>query len=541
MAKKITDPDFNLGVALPEGVVNDYDLFYKPQKAPENEAVKSLITSLSNIVPTLANYDVGQEFKQKQKVEAQAVEDFNTNKMAFAQLVKNKKIPPGANPHYFNKMMELDLATKARDFEKKFNLYYAENGLKDKLSKDAFKDAYETQLKDFYNVNGLDKYDPLALNKAFFSATSKFRDDKEKTHEASRLTGIENQTQQLAIKNYAGGFIDLQSKNAPIEDVHKFIKGETDGYIEVTENPRMANELFLSGLQNYVDAVNSPEGFEYAKKIVDSLSTLKLGTGDFAGSNRAKFIQKKMQNSLLAKELQFLDQQTNYNKVKKDLDEQSLEDDYFAYKQNNRDFSITSLINTPDGVGEFAGNKYTQRQKDFLIKFHNGQQTALKLDTSTPDAIIELSDLQRENPYAVRGRALDLLNEGKLTITDYTKFSNSAGKYDVLENNVYFRKSRTFNNLRKFFDDPALARFPQLKTEIPLLRNDFENDVIEYWDSIKDQDISPREKQKKLDGEIKILLGEALQNSRIFSQSSTLLREITSRYGIPIVNTGGGS
>ena len=34
------------------------------------------------------------------------------------------------------------------------------------------------------------------------------------------------------------------------------------------------------------------------------------------------------------------------------------------------------------------------------------------------------------------------------------------------------------------------------------------------------------EKQKKLDGEIKILLGEALQNSRIFSQSSTLLREI---------------
>ena len=30
---------------------------------------------------------------------------------------------------------------------------------------------------------------------------------------ASRLTGIEENTKQLAIKNYAGGFIDLQSKN----------------------------------------------------------------------------------------------------------------------------------------------------------------------------------------------------------------------------------------------------------------------------------------------------------------------------------------
>ena len=61
---------------------------------------------------------------------------------------------------------------------------------------------------------------------------------------------------------------------------------------------------------------------------------------------------------------------------------------------------------------------------------------------------------------------------------------------------------------------------------------------VEYYNEIKDLNISNREKQKKLDGEIKILLGEALQNSRIFSQSSTLLREITTRYGITLVNRG---
>ena len=67
MAKKITDPDFNLGVALPEGVVNDYDLFFKPKAAPENVAVKSLINSLSNIVPSLATYDVGRSLNKNKK------------------------------------------------------------------------------------------------------------------------------------------------------------------------------------------------------------------------------------------------------------------------------------------------------------------------------------------------------------------------------------------------------------------------------------------------------------------------------------------
>ena len=58
-------------------------------------------------------------------------------------------------------------------------------------------------------------------------------------------------------------------------------------------------------------------------------------------------------------------------------------------------------------------------------------------------------------------------------------------------------KVEHFNNLRKFFDDPSLARFPQLKTEIPLLRNDFENDVVEYWESIKDENISNRRKTEE--------------------------------------------
>ena len=64
-------------------------------------------------------------------------------------------------------MMELDLASKARDFQKKFDTYYVDNDLKNQLNPD-FKEQYEAELKDFYNKNNLDGYDPLALNKAFF-------------------------------------------------------------------------------------------------------------------------------------------------------------------------------------------------------------------------------------------------------------------------------------------------------------------------------------------------------------------------------------
>ena len=67
--------------------------------------MQNLISSLSNIVPTLATYDVIEEVQNKKINESKAVEDYNLNKNAFSNLVQNKKIPAGANPHYFNKMM----------------------------------------------------------------------------------------------------------------------------------------------------------------------------------------------------------------------------------------------------------------------------------------------------------------------------------------------------------------------------------------------------------------------------------------------------
>ena len=528
--KKINDPQFSLGYALPEGVVNDFDIFYKPQTAPRNKEVASLINSLSNIVPTLATYDAIEEVQNKQKDEARAVEDFNVNKEAFATLVKNKKMPPGGNPHYFNKMMELDLATKARDFQQKFDTYYANNDLSNKLNPEAFKEAYKEELKIFYEENGLDKYDPLALNKAFFSTTSNYRDKKETKHNGKRLENIEEQTQQLSIKNYAGGFIEAQYNNLSIEEVHNFIKQETDEYIGVTKNPRMANELFISGLTNYIGAVNTLEGFDYATKLVDSLSDLKLGTGDFAGSNRANFVQKKLQNELIAKELAFYDKQNNLYKVKRERTNQKLDDVFFKNRENE-EFNIVDLV---EAIDENGNDVYNGKEKAYLINLNKGLLEGQRITSSTPNAIIELDRLKRENPYQVRDRALQFLQNGELTTTDYEKFSNSAGNYNVLENNEFFRQSVEYQTLKSFFRNDELAQsLPGMSVELPLIALNFERSIISYWNTIKDLDISPDEKQLRLNDEILLRVGSTLSKSLYF-RDSKILRDIARNYRITI-------
>ena len=536
MAKKIKDPQFSLGYALPEGVVNDFDIFYKPQTAPKNREVASLISSLSNIVPTLATYDVIEQAELKGKNEAQAVEDYNINKEAFASLVESKKMPAGANPHYFNKMMELDLATKARDFQRKFDDYYV-NNMSDMTDQDTFKGVYQDELKTFYKENNLDKYDPLALNKAFFSTTSKYRDDKEFTHNANRLAKIEEQTKDLEVRDYAGSFIDFQYKDASIDDVHAFIKSKTNDYISLTKNKNEANELFLTGLKTYVGAVNTPEGFEYARKLVASLDNLNLGTGSFSGSNRVLYYQKTMENELAEKELSNLQREDKLFTVRKERDEQQLTNDYFNFRENP-EFEFGDLLGTLDGNGELANNKYNARQKNYLTELHNATEEGRRVKNSSPSALVELIDLQENNPYLIRQRALQLMEASELTIADFERFNNSAGNYDVLENNVFFRKSRVFNNLRNFFDDPRLAQFPDLKVEVPLLKMDFENDVVQYWNSIKDENITPQEKQIKLNGEIKLLIGRALQESRIFGENEDLLNDLSTRYKIYIPKSG---
>ena len=249
MAKAPRDPSPYLSRVSgvdPEIVSQDYNLFYKPDVKPMNKAVNSLIMSLSNIVPTLANYQITEDIKTKKTDEAKAVEDFETGKKSFNQLINDGKIPEGASPYYYNKMMELDLQSKARLFKKKFDTYYSENDLSGSLNINAFSEAYEEQLKAFYKEQGLDSYDPLALNNAFFNTTSKFRNERYQHHSAKIMEKIKKLTEQSFTNNISGLIIDGQDDAKTANEVLIDIKGLTDGLISVGTNKKRANGVRVS-------------------------------------------------------------------------------------------------------------------------------------------------------------------------------------------------------------------------------------------------------------------------------------------------------
>ena len=140
MAIKDPNPEFN---QMPEMTIEtvDYNMFYKPDAKPVSSGLKELSKSLAGLVPSLTNYAITEEIKQSEREKNKAIADYNSNKNAFKQLVKSGKIPEGANPHYFNKMMELDLTNKARQFKNEFDLFASENKLEENLTPDAWNEA----------------------------------------------------------------------------------------------------------------------------------------------------------------------------------------------------------------------------------------------------------------------------------------------------------------------------------------------------------------------------------------------------------------
>ena len=122
MARKAQDPnpEFN---QMPEMTIEtvDYNMFYKPDRQQTSPGLKQLSKSLESYSTCTNFYSVTEDIKLSEKEKSKAINDYNANKKAFAKLVKNGQIPEGANPHYFNKMMELDLNQKAREFKNEFD------------------------------------------------------------------------------------------------------------------------------------------------------------------------------------------------------------------------------------------------------------------------------------------------------------------------------------------------------------------------------------------------------------------------------------
>ncbi len=538
MASK--DPNFEFST-MPERVVDsvDYNLFYKPDRQNVSQGLVQLSKSLQSLVPSLTNYAITEDIKDKEKEEARAMEDFFKNKKAFAQLVKNGEIPEGANPYYFNKMMSLDLTQKARKFKAEFQDYEINNTLSQSLDGDAWNEAYETQIKAFYEKEGLDRYDPVALSNSFFNVTSSFRDEREQQHNAARMSFIKKQTEDGQIKNYQGMFIEAQSDGLDTSALFTKIKDETKSMMDLGVSGQKSNDLFLVGFKRYLNSINDADGYDYARQVLDDMPNLKLGTGYFTGKegkNRNAAIVAELRNELNAKELAFLEGQKKRFTVEEDIKKQELGQAFFV-EYNKADFDLSKFLDeTVETENGNTINRFSNKDKAYIQGLKIALDKTLQVTTSSIDALEILTNLEETNPYLVKQKALELSRDGQLSNADFKFYFNSTNRKQISKKNEFFILSTPYQQYQKMFSSQEITSIPGFKLESALLRNKFEEDMI-AWHKENVNDVKfegkPYEYQKAFNGQVKLLMGDILADS-LFIQSvyDTIGKDISKTFGI---------
>jgi len=543
MPKRPRDPSPYLSQVSgvdPEIVSQDYNLFYKPDVKPMNKAVNSLIVSLSNIVPTLANYQITEDIKTKKSDEARAVEDFEIGKKSFNELINNGKIPEGASPYYYNKMMELDLQSKARLFKRKFDNYYIESDLAGSLNINGFSEAYDEQLKAFYKEQKLDNYDPLALNNSFFSTTSKFRNEKYQQHSAKVMGKIKGLTEKSFTNNISGTIIDGQDDAKTANEVLTDLKGLTDGFISVSGGGRIskmkANELFILGFNKYVSTVKDEEGFAFAQELLIELKDFKLGTGAFGGSPEGSGIIQDLEMELSTKELSFYDSKKKRETVTDDINKQELENTYWeASQKEGIAFNVLNLVNERIQATDFTNGDYTfsPEDKNYLLTLHTALEKAQEVTHNDQNALMTLMRLQDDDIYAVKDTAFALLQDLKITPQTFREFYKSANTYEFFKNNTHFVRSTVYQNYMAMFKDKNLAQIPLFSAEAPAMRNLLQENLYQWYQDNKSK-YSGSELTKQLDFQVKAELGDIISNSMVIQSDYERFAKLFATYGIVI-------
>ena len=538
MAKRDPNPEFN---QLPEMTIEtvDYNMFYKPEKANVSEGLVQLSKSLQSLVPSLSNYSITEEIKSSEKEKNRAIADYNSNKDAFKNLVKSGKIPEGANPHYFNKMMELDLTNKARKFKNEFDLFASENRIAESLTPDAWNEVYETKLKEFFERENISNYDQVAQAKAFFNETSAFRNEREQQHMAERMAFIKKNTQNNAIRNYSGIFIEAQSDDLSMEDLFAKIQSETKSFMDLGTSGERANDLFLAGFNKYLEVINDQEGFDYARQVLEGFSNLKLGTGFFAGEKGARrnnTIQQELITALNAKELEFLEGSKKSFNIKEDIKKQNLGVEFFnAF--NQEDFDLSNFLNqkVEDSNGELKF-KYSNKDQFYLRGLNEALNKSVVVTSSDRGALEDLMMLEDSNPYLVKQKALELARDGKLTNADFKFYFNSTNRKAISKRNEFFILSTPYQRYTEILKNKDIASIPGFAMELPLLRGRFEEDMV-AWHRENANDPKYENKpylyQKDFNAQVKLLMGDILADSQfIQSVYDTFGKEISKKFNI---------
>ena len=187
------------------------DTFYRPQKQPINPALRDLASSLSNLVPTLRNYNIEKEKTFAVNEQERAIKDFEDNKNAFKELTKNGVIPEGASPYYINALAKQQLKLDGREFKERLfdewnngNVWANDDPL-------AFEKFYRTFSDQFKSEKKLDSYAPSTLIQGFLPDADAAYNELSQRHREKRIAEIEKTNIDLLNKNINGILTDNQS------------------------------------------------------------------------------------------------------------------------------------------------------------------------------------------------------------------------------------------------------------------------------------------------------------------------------------------
>ena len=422
MARKKTT--LNLTPELPEVRSTDFNLFYRPEVAPRDTSIDVFTKSLDNFVNGAGTAMVlSAEKKEKEVNEAEALKQFNENRLGFNDAVKKGEIPKEVNPYFQEKYKELQLNKKAEEFKSEVYKKYSELNVLDNPDPQAFDKFYNDELKNFLKENNLGAFDALQLEKGFFSETSKTRNSLFNTHVNSQMAKIGEEFKKGFKENIQGKF-DKSKSNAMIgAEISDFIKDATKNGLSNST----AQEYLLESLKEYAETTGD---LEFAERLLRDLPNhIQLGTdnlGNVVGlQNDFDEIKEKIDDRILQKEKDDITKADNV--IKRD----KLEASEYA-----NEFETFSEAMSDPRYNSFSNNKKAEIFKEFESREQG-------FDTQTePRVEDEFYSLLEKNKIAEAKEYLRR-NIPNMTASDYSEFDEElkafefAGKDGLLASGYY--------------------------------------------------------------------------------------------------------
>ncbi len=408
MAKKRTAPNFNLTPELTQVLSSDFNLFYTPEPTQQDPAVKNFTKSLDAFVRGgLSDIGIMQEVKKKNVNEAKAIKDYETNRDNFRKKVEEGEIPKEANPYYIEKAQELYLNSKAQEFKQKVFQEYARKQVADNNTIGSFDVFYKNELKNFINENQLGVYDPVKLNKGFFSKTSGTKNDLGQAHAQTQLAKVGAEFELRFKENLQLIF----TSDKPIEEKGAEISAFILDAVKNGSGKLTTRQLLLDSLKEYATTTSD---FEGASRLVRELpKNIKIGTD-------VLFNVKALENDFNAIKDAVDERQDKRETVQNSRAKQKV------YRESNIAYDS---LDTFDNIEDF-------RKSDIYKKLSaTGKKNAEKIyanhfsgyaEKTNGETKTELLDIIKRNEY-LKAQEYLIDNQQQFTEKEFVKFRNVIG------------------------------------------------------------------------------------------------------------------